>query len=362
MAKYCTPMDTFADVEELYNSIKPIRKRDPHLRDEPMWQGVRPINCRDRQLECVRKLTRNKYALCDYDTDHTVYMADFDPYTCTDHKTFNEFIEKHAAILWERKRNGDEVITVRNLYALGECNPLPIRRSDFLYRHLPRQWYVSSEGGNQYLQTPLGNFILPKNNFLPRMLRKPKTHMPNLNTEQIKKYFESGTSNAQLKEDKRLVFTRRGGQWLAPEKTYEPLKWRIDTKRKKKVYPVIRKFVTHNLPMMAMLKGGVQSADEDIQAFIKYLDGKVLYDRAEGEFPVTVFWAMNGGALEARKQTRLEQEVLNIMRDLDHTHAFGLVKYITRSSAGYANTCEDLRVLVNRWVNKFFCFKHKVEA
>lgn len=362
MAKFFTPMDNFDEVDMYYRNTTPVRKHKPEDRDKLIWQDVRPTNCRNRQLESVRKLSKNKYAICDYDTYWGFHFAEFEAYICTDPKTFNAFIEATAPILWERKRNGDEILTIRNVFAYGLYGPLPIGRCDFLTRHLPRQWYVSSEGGNQYLRNPMANFVLPKNTFLPKMIRVPRIgDTPELTVEFFHR-FKEYTSRAQTRENKKLVFVRRDGQWLSPDKVYKPLKWRIDTKRKKKVQPVIRKFVDGNLPMISMLMGNVAYRDEDIKAMVGYLDEKVLEQEGERRWPNTTEYSLVRSRLTLEGTKLLHKEILNIMRDPEHEHTLGLIKRLVLYVQESDGQQSDLRTKINNWVNTFFGFKHKVEA
>lgn len=362
MAKYFTPMDNFDEVEMYYRNTKPVRKRDPELKKLLMWQDMRPTNCRDRQLESVRKISRNKYALCDYDTYWSLWVAEFRPEKCTDIKEFNDYIEAYAPILWERKRNGDEVMTVRNVSNYGMYTTLPIGRVDFLDRHLPRHWWVRSEAGNQYIKTPMADFVLPKNTFLPKMMRKPAIANQHYDAAQTVELFGKMTCNAQTCEDKKLVFVRRDGKWLSPDKVYRPLKWRIDTKSKKKLQPVVRNFVTANLPMMAMLKDSIAIEDEDVKALVRYLDGKLLAGKI-GEWGISsTVHCLNKSRLPPDKTVLLHKEILDIMRNPEHGHALGLVKHIAKYIAHCNSESDDIRALVNKWVNNFFNLRHKIEA
>lgn len=358
MAKYYTPMDSFKDVEELYEGSKPVRKRDPDHRTLNIYMDLRPTNDRNRQLECVRKLSDNKYALCDYDTFWTLSRGiTYDPHKCRDLKAFNAFVEAHAAIVWERKRNGDEVLTIRNLFKHGRYDPLPIGRNDFLERHLPRYWYMSSDKGNQYLRNPLGLFVLPKNTFLPKMMRVCTS-----DDAKDLAVFKDRTQSTQTKQDMTLVFVRKGGEWARPKVEYRPLGWRVNKERKSKIYPVIRPFIDHSMPMVHMLVGCVAYSDDDVRALVTYLDKQIDDTLGPAKFPTSCRWALNRGRLVATRHDTLQKCLLDIMRSTEHPHAYGLVKMLATRIQESGSANPDRRGVVNTWINRFFDLIEKREV
>lgn len=334
MAKYAPSLSTFAEVEELYATTAPLNKNK--LRPDMLrTQNIRPSNCRSRIWERIIKINKNKYALIDADS--------FLPYGSswkeepTTLQAFNARMCELAAIVWERKRGGVERMTVRNLLQISRYNSLPTSRMDFLYRHLPVRWFTFCHKGNQYLRNPMGDYVLPRNDFVPNSVKMTTNK------------WRQPESNRQSRIRKELVFERNAdtGEWSAPLKEFGEYKWRIDTKKKKRIRPAMNKFYENYAAVGAMLEPrslhSLRKDDSELTESINRIMNNV--DNAK------------------------EEAVLEIMRNPDHEDSLALVWVLLAFSNrrfAYWSSNEvnpfQSRKEYNELINIMFKLRRKVEV
>ena len=130
MALHWLSLNTFEDVEKHYDSIKPIR-----------GTNIRPLGDRARKWEHIKKISKNKYILCD-----NLPASDFCGSTAYVWQEDAKGMEKRAALTWTRTKDG-EYITVRNGSGSWSHNS----RYTFLDRVLPQGMYCAVEHGKQYI-------------------------------------------------------------------------------------------------------------------------------------------------------------------------------------------------------------------
>lgn len=157
-------LSSFASVKNRYNRTQPVIST-LHTKE----QDIRPIGKRSRKHERIMKLSANSYALIGgYYEDGIGYngwskshyaknpLPPLDP----------EEVALTAPIVWHRKRDNTEYVTINNAWH-GYANAL----YEFFRRHLPRGMHLPYDrNGRQRLRvlTPDGhkNFFLPKNKFI----------------------------------------------------------------------------------------------------------------------------------------------------------------------------------------------------
>ena len=106
-------INTFAEIEDKYNSVKPLVSKN-HTKE----QDVRPIGARQRKWERIIKVNNNKYILNNGEMDTVLfwnwYGEEYAPFV----PTMKE-LEIVAPIVWTRKRDGahrrwTEYVKIRN--------------------------------------------------------------------------------------------------------------------------------------------------------------------------------------------------------------------------------------------------------
>ena len=348
MAKYYTPLDCFADVEKLYDDITPVRKREPEHRKYAIYQDVRPTNCRNRQYERIIKVNDNKYLLHDGEGLYTISSLVKHDYKTKgkvgskEYDFYLEMCEATAAIIWERKR-GKEVMTVRHTLKYSIYSPNPISRMDFLDRTLPIGWRTPSYNANQYVNTPHGNFVLPRNTFLPRKL----VGLIDLNNP------NRDISALQSKENQQLVFTRINGKWSNPAKEYGQMLWRVDTKKKKELKRIYEPFLEQALPLASMLDiTGVTPYDEDV---------KIVFDLITPSEPINSWQVRYMIEGDTRPNDALREVYKQVMVDPEHPAFMAVVKSLAVHINSHSNS-KSISAKTNDWVNWVFELKRKMEV
>lgn len=346
MAKYFLPRDTFESVERLYNDTKPLIRRDKLIRDRVESMDIRPTNDRGRHWERVVKINKNKYLLTNQAYTHLLDTDDMS------YGEYWKFMETFAPIVWERKRDGTELLIVRNMKQAYRYNALPTSNMDFLYRHLPRRWCVSCDKGNQYLDIPhgKGRYLLPRNDYLPRnKIRVRDSYM-----EQAIKYTQSN-------HDPRLTFKRLpDGEWVMPERTYKPLMWRIDKVAKQALKPTINKFKGDAFPIMAMLKdelGGRPT--QEIEGLVGHFT-QCRHQEGRETYPSSTWFTRHQLSGDSQDLTNaVREELIKVLTDSEHEHWLGLIHLILQCPRNHR---DNVPTLFNNWVNKIFNVKKKMEV
>ena len=217
MALHWLTLNTFADVEEHYNSIKPIR-----------GTNIRPLGDRARKWEHIKKVSKNKYILCD-----NLPASDFGGNEAYIWQEDAKGLEKRAAITWTRTKDG-EYLTVRN----GSGSWAHCSRYTFLDRVLPQGMYCSVEYGKQYIINRMtgDKQFLPKSKWVNK-----KYHDWVTNTTRWKPNFRFTTRDDKV----HLTYKRGETTFMCVEGDHKvPVKRvRINKEVKKPYIPAIQEFV-----------------------------------------------------------------------------------------------------------------------
>jgi len=154
MALTYSTFESFAEVEHHYNNTTPLRGSTNAGKD------IRPIGDRTRKYERIVKVSPNCYALSDgYHFGDAHFYYGGPNYTPT-----LAAMEKYAPIVWRKKRDGTEEVTLRNGYGQGAHNG----RYAFLYRHTPKDMWFRIRNGKQFIQVGAAEYYLAKVRTAPR--------------------------------------------------------------------------------------------------------------------------------------------------------------------------------------------------
>lgn len=177
MALTYSSFHTFDEVVYHYNKITPLRGSDNAGKD------IRPIGDRKRKWERIVKVSPNCYALSDgYHFGDEIFGSYYhcDGYgTAVKHRLKD--MEKYAPIVWRKKRDGTEEVTLRNGWGVHSHNG----RYQFLYRHTPKSMWFRNRNGKHFIQNgstdPYTAHYLAKVRTTPKpcydsIMKNPSTH------------------------------------------------------------------------------------------------------------------------------------------------------------------------------------------
>lgn len=233
-----TSYRSFAEVVAHYDCITPLRGAQNKGKD------IRPIGDRSRKHERIVKISPNCYALSDgyhmgdEHFGHWYRRGHFTP-TLAD-------MEKHAPIVWRKKRDGTEEVTLRN----GWGPSVHINRYNFLYRHSPRYMLFHIRNGKQFIEVgrslPDGEntmYYLAKSNTMPKQLYEAFTK------NQYYKWAKTRDDNSAVK------FIRTEGGWQHVEGTGRslPKAPTVNKDLKAKFKDDIKKFFDWGMTMSPLL-------------------------------------------------------------------------------------------------------------
>lgn len=260
------PLSSFASVENWYNRTAPVVS-PLHTKED----DIRPISKRSRKHERIMKISANSYALLGgYFEDgvgYTKWAKDYyakNPQLLLD----PEDALLSAPIVWHRKRDKTEYVTINNAwhsYATGWL--------EFFRRHLPRGMQLPyTRDGRQRLRvlTPEGHkyFFLPKNKFINN------TEAAKYNTLRD----ERGVANDR-KLWRGLRFKRVGDTtWELVGKEHKmptTTAYHVLKDEKAKYKTEIAEFKAWALPILPMLQPrDYQVAQEQVLSALEYHTGK----------------------------------------------------------------------------------------
>lgn len=196
-----TSFNSFAEVEAHYNKIKPLRGNANAGKD------IRPIGDRKRKWERIVKVSPNCYALSDGhhfgDEVFTCWTYGAENYTPT-----LKDMERYAPIVWRKKRDGTEEVTLRNGWGPHQHTG----RYSFLYRHSPHRMWFRNRNGKHFIVDAGGNsYYLAKGTTAPRAVYDA------INSNPSNHYWQTRTQKwIKLQDDNAsLTFTQNEhGGWV----------------------------------------------------------------------------------------------------------------------------------------------------
>ena len=243
---------SFAEVVAHYDSITPLRGSTNAGKD------IRPIGDRRRKYERIVKISNNCYALSDgyhFGDEHFGYWYHGQHFTPT-----LADMEKYAPIVWRKKRDGTEEVTLRN----GWGPSTHVNRYNFLYRHSPRYMLFQIRNGKHFIET--GRTLPGTENtryYLAKTTTMPKAMHDKLTNNQFYKWATTRDDNSAVK------FIRIEGGWQHVEGTGRslPKAPTVNKDLKAKFKDDIKKFFEWGMAMSPLLPLedreylGIQMAD-----------------------------------------------------------------------------------------------------
>ena len=238
MALTFTSFTTFAEVEALYNSITPMRG------EQNIGKAIRPIGDRNRKWERIVKISPNCYALSDgwhfgteaYGQYHTHVPATL------------ELMERYAPIVWRKKKDGTELVTLRN----GTGEGPHTSRYQFLWRHTPRGLTFRNRNGKHFITTGGREYFLAKGRTYPRAEYNRLKERANTNG-----WAKAAADRAMVRDDNSaLTFTNVQGNWhwvSGGRDIPKPPKKRVNKALKAKLKPHIDAFRDWAFTILPML-------------------------------------------------------------------------------------------------------------
>lgn len=237
-------LSDFKSIENWYNRTPPVVS---HL--HPKEQDIRPISDRRRKHERIVKINSNCYALLggylDDGVAYTKYGVEYSKNNPSPGLTKAE-LKRVAPIVWERKPDGSEYVTIHNTYhgyATGWY--------EFMRRYLPYglDW-PRTRDGRQWLKARTLNdgnktFFVPTNKYLTK-------------TMETTRFYTAWVKDAKLTSkpsaERKLTFKRHEEQverwgrvvrWELVSEAYEnptTTKYHIDKDAKRAFKPQIDEF------------------------------------------------------------------------------------------------------------------------
>ena len=222
---------SFAEVVAHYDRITPLRGAQNKGKD------IRPIGDRSRKYERIVKISPNCYALSDgyhigdEHFGHWYRRGHFTP-TLAD-------MEKYAPIVWRKKRDGTEEVTLRN-----GCGPSTHNsRYSFLDRYSPIYMWFRTRNGKHFIETGGREYYLAKSTTMPKQLREAHAH---------KQYYKWATTRD---DNSSVKFIRTEGGWQHVEGTGRslPKAPTVNKGLKAKFKDDIKKFFDWGMAMSPLL-------------------------------------------------------------------------------------------------------------
>jgi len=164
MALTFSSFESFDEVVSHYNNIIPLRGSDNAGKD------IRPIGDRRRKNERIVKISDNCYALSDgYHFGDAHFNWGWGYIASTGYVPTLKDMEKYAPIIWRKKRDGTDQVTIRNGYGEGAHTS----RYAFIWRHTPKGLGFIVANGKQYVAKTMDRY--PNSNYNERYYLA-KTH------------------------------------------------------------------------------------------------------------------------------------------------------------------------------------------
>lgn len=249
---------SFAEVVAHYDSITPLRGSINAGKD------IRPIGDRRRKYERIVKISDSCYALSDgyhFGDEHFGYWYHGEHFTPT-----LADMEKYAPIVWRKKRDGTEEVTLRN----GWGPSTHVNRYKFLYRHSPRYMLFQIRNGKHFIETGRTlpgtentRYYLAKTTTMPKAMHDKLTNKQYYNQHQPLAWASTRDDNSAVK------FIRIEGGWQHVEGTgrSSPKAPTVNKDLKAKFKDDIKKFFEWGMAMSPLLPlgdreySGIQMAD-----------------------------------------------------------------------------------------------------
>lgn len=142
-------VSSFAEIEALYNSTKPIKGKSNKLEYD-----IRPIRMRSDANRRVGKIGDNTYYLT---LDYLPYLMEMAKQSGVTPERIQQYCANIAPIMWTRE-NGEEFVRIRN----GSGDFAHTAIYEFIHTYCPKGMAFHIENGKQYVVTNEDVYPLPK--------------------------------------------------------------------------------------------------------------------------------------------------------------------------------------------------------
>ena len=258
MALTYSSFGSFDEVVAHYENIKPMGGIANKGKD------IRPMGDRKRKYERIVKISNNCYALSDgfhfgdkqfnWGWGYTA-SAEFVP-TLKD-------MEKYAPIIWRKKRDGTEQVTIRNGYGNHAHNS----RYAFINRHTPKGLGFRIDNGKQYVTKTMGRYPHPhydERYYLAKTRTAPRVVYDHIRDKKNDTWYHERASKWVMLHDDNsaLVFNKNTGtdrfsgvDWVHVEGTGRtlPKAPRVNIEIKAKYKDSIKKFFEWGMTMSPLI-------------------------------------------------------------------------------------------------------------
>lgn len=336
--------DSFAGVEAHYNKTKPLGGTKNKGKD------IRPIGDRRRKWERIVKISPNCYALTDGhhfgDAIFTCWTYGAENYTPT-----LADMERYAPIVWRKKRDGTEEITLRNGWGPG----VHTGRYAFLYRHTPKGVWFRNRNGKHFIQLGNGGGAIY---YLAKQQTTPRAVYDAIKSVESTHYWQKRMQNwVKLQDDNAsLTFTKDAhGGWVLADGGKEiptPPKKIVRKELKEKYKQHIAAFKEWAFTMGAMLPIRDSAYAHDQQNVV------VEWMEANG-FGTKRYW----GDPFTHMDVKLKRQILC---NEEHPLRLPMAVFMLRSVAFYnaedGDAARRVKQRVNTWINNHMGFTKTVKG
>ena len=300
---------SFAEVEKLYNDVKPMVGKNNKGLD------IRPLACRKRSWERIVKVSKDCYVLeCRFFNDNlTKIYKEKKTYLLT------------APIVWRKHRDGTETVTISNGIGQDAHNS----HYSFFDRFLPTGLGLKVQNGKQFIVMSSAKNYEPPNHFVPikeeYYLAKRDNKMHPYFTQFNGRDDGAGLTFKRITGKSRYEFVS-GGKPIpkAPRKI-------VNKKLKAEYKKYIEEFYNYAYAMKPIL-----------QFTTSYVGG-------DGEYG----WK---NCFESRQEVNREmrwsyESLRNIIKDPDHKFKLNLVIQFLNMTQN-VHEPKEFRASYNRWINR----------
>ena len=258
MALTYSSFSSFDEVVNHYENVKPMGGISNKGKD------VRPMGDRKRKYERIVKISDNCYAFSDgFHFGDALFNYGWGFAVSAEFVPTLKHMEKYAPIVWRKKRDGTEQVTIRNGYGESAHNS----RYAFINRHTPRGLGFTIASGKQYISRTLGRYrddrtdprhYLAKTRTAPRDIYEDlkKNSKNNWWTEKCSKWTMLHDDNSAVVFNKTTGTDRFSGvEWVHVEGTGRtiPKGPRVDKQTKAKFKDAINSFFEWGMTMSPLL-------------------------------------------------------------------------------------------------------------
>ena len=256
MALTYSSFESFDEVVAHYENTKPM------VGSTNKGKDIRPIGDRKRKYERIVKISDNCYALSDgYHFGDAVFTWSLYFASTAEFKPTISDMEKYAPIVWRKKRDGTEQVTIRNGYGNYAHNA----RYAFLYRHTPKGLRFIVDNGKQYVAKTMGTYSpSDERHYLAKTRTAPRAIYDHIKDQQKTNWYQENAKKwVTLRDDNSaLVFHKAksesvfaGPNWVHVEGTgcTLPKGPRVNKEAKAKLKDSIKKYFEWGMTISPLL-------------------------------------------------------------------------------------------------------------